>query len=184
MGVLLFSACNPFSQSAAFSTELDGKVCLNLPEGFVPVGNMHDHSTFQFRHPEKNMFLIGFSDSKRKISKMIPRLGMEDYMDFVSNNVRANLDSDYTASGTNLYPAGFKGQLREIRGVEREINNPMDLTYVIGVMENKTDFFQVVGWCGSEQSESLCLAMETMVASAAHAENNSGNEAEGGNRGR
>ena len=178
--VLLVTSCNPFSQPAAFSTELDGKVCMNLPVGFVETGNMHDHSTFQFRHPEKNIFLLGFSDSKRKIRKMIPNLGIEDYLDFVSRNVRANLDSVWNASGSTLFPLGLKGKLREIRGIERETNNPMDMTYVIGVIENKTDFFQVVGWCQSNESESLCLAMEDMVGSAAQAENNSGNEAEGG----
>ena len=110
----------------------------------------------------------------------MPYLGIEDYLDFVSNNVRANLNSDWTASTTTLFSSGLKGKLREIRGTEREINEPMDLTYVIGIVENNTDFFQIVGWCPSTQSESLCMAMEGMIGSAAHAENNAGNEAEGG----
>lgn len=180
--ILLFTGCIGGGKLGSISTDLNGALCLTVPPGFREVGNLHDHSDFQFENSEKGVYLVGLTDRKRDIQSKVPHFSRRNYLEFVIRTVKPSLENSRIASLTRWVEKGYKNTLCEIEGSRMGRKGPVAVTYTILISEDAVNFYQITSWSQRENNDYLCPMMENLMASANQYGKESGSEAQGASK--
>lgn len=141
----------PESESAETETQKDfksdsGKMSITATDLWTVDESLHDESELSLYNEEYQSYLIILTDEK----KVFPGdTDLDEYGDLVSESTMEGLDEGNLSEVKTLQVNGLEGRTFQITGLV----DGTSVTYKFMVLEDETEFYQVIMWSFSENIE-------------------------------
>ena len=123
-------------------TASGGGVSIELPDGWEAMEeSLNPHAVLTLCHQESGRYLIAIAEEKTE-----PALSLAEYLDLVCADAGGNLKNVRRSAPREIALCGIPAQLALLAG---EVGGTA-VEYHIAAAENKTGFFQFIGWCAAD----------------------------------